>query len=151
MDRNYSIFVPCFRRRISSLFHYHCRNLKLMMHMRLTSTLGDLLRRAAARLCCLGMGSDQRVRRSRDSAPTPANSTPNHWSRVSVAIERSVQSTRLVRELQVSAQAKVDVADYAMQRLMADLARVMPGLAVAAARPQTAVQAIEPTPIRMAA
>jgi hypothetical protein len=82
---------------------------------------------------------------------TPAIAEPStHWARLSTVVDQAAQATRLVSELQATAQAKLDVADYALQRLMADLARVMPKVATASATLEP-VRIAVPARIRIAA
>lgn len=83
--------------------------------------------------------------------PTPAIAEPStHWARLSTVVDQATRATKVVSELQATAQAKLDVADYALQRLMADLARVMPTAATASAT-LAPMPIPAPTRIRIAA
>ena len=83
--------------------------------------------------------------------PPPAIAEPaTQWAKLSTIVDQAAQATRLVNDLQDKAQAKLDVADYALQRLMADLARVMPTMAVASTTLEP-VRMTAPSRIRLAA
>lgn len=49
-----------------------------------------------------------------------------HWQRVAEVVERATSTARAVKDMQASARAQIEMAEYALDRLLEELAAVVP-------------------------